>query len=417
MNHIPASQRAQVRLFWMHGVSMPMGVIMFNIIPLFALRLGAGPSQVGLIYALIWGADIFQYLTAPEVAFRQKKRWMFRLYSLAGLSFTGIFLVPMLSSLDAHDLQVPVLICVVGSYNIFVSMALSGWSAYIQKMIPLEVTGKFLGNLSAISSISWLVSAAVSGIFLGGAPALWRYYGIFGIVIPMLFLRVLIALRLPADSMEKIQERGKSKWYALLSPIKDASMLRYCLLAFGLTLLLSICVPLFPVFFRHVLTIPEAISLILLATPYSIAALFGKSIGNATDRGDFYSLTAFALFLAGISLLAVSFLPGGVNPVLTVLLAISVIALYGIANTITLICLGRERFVRVKENYESEYLGLGNASIGIGAVVGSVLGGILPGLIGRWFGSEYLYQWLFGFQSLLMFLMVFLLIIYRYRHN
>jgi MFS family permease len=415
MSRPPASQQAQVGLLWMHGISMPMGVVLFNVMPLFALRLGAGIDQVGLIYALIWGADILQYLAAPEVAYRQKKRWMITLYSLAGFSFTGIFLVPIFSNLEALPLRIPTLICVVGLYNIFVSMALSGWSAYIQKMIPLEVTGKFLGNLSAISSISWLVSAAVSGMFLGGAPALWRYYGIFGLVNLMLFLRVIIALRLPADPMEKIQERANSKWCALLAPIKDTSMLRYCLVAFSLTFLLSICIPLFPVFFRQVLNIPEAMSLILLATPYSIGALFGKKIGNATDLGDFYSLTAFALFLAGISLLAVGFLPRGSNPVVTGFLGIAAIALFGLANTITLICLGRERFARVKDHFESEYLGLGNASIGIGAVVGSVLGGVLPGIIGRWFEKEYLYNWLFGLQSLLLFLIVFLLIIFRSR--
>jgi MFS family permease len=199
---------------------------------------------------------------------------------------------------------------------------------------------------------------------------------------------------------------------ALLAPLKDPAMGRYAALALGLTALLSVSRPLFPAYFSVSLGVPDAMNVIILAAPFVAAALFGRAIGHLADRRGFHLLITVGMVIAGVSALATAVLSRFVNVAVVGALGLGALICSGLGIAVVEIALGRERFARTKPGFESEFLGLGNAVIGVGAAVGSLVGGALPDLCLRLVGAQDVYRGLFVAHSTLLFLVagVFLLI-------
>jgi hypothetical protein len=374
---------------------MPMGVVMFNTLPIFALRLGATVNQVGMVYALIWITDLLQYLLGPELARSQKKHWMTVFYTGACISFTGVFVIPLLPILHLSQLSLLVLLVAIGLYNAFTSLALAGYSAYIQKTFSLNITGQLLGKVQATGGLTWLVSALGVSLLLGNKPPIWRYYLIF--IFAQLFVLARVALTaygLLADPRPQNTVFSK-RTLALLAPLKSKSMFFYSLIAITLSLLISLPIPLFPSYFNNNLHVSEAFNVLILSAPYTAALFFGRSIGRKADAVNFHWLAAIAMGVISVSMVGIVHLAKIADPVLVGILGLVVVTIFGLGYSIVLIILSRERFARAPTGFESESLGLGNAAIGIGAAAGSLLGGSLPeivqNIIGRWGYSEVFY--------------------------
>ena len=391
---------------------MPMGVALYNVLPLFALRLGARTQVLGIIYALLWITDLLQYLASPEVGRRAKKRWMTMAYSCGAIVFSGLFVIPLVLPGLHSSLSIAGLLVVVGLYSVCTSLALTGWAPYVLTVIPLSVTGQFLGKVSAVHSMSWLASAVAASLFLGRDPALWRFYAFFGLACAGVCARVVLAAGLPPDPVMQVPGNMPKRLDALLAPLKDPAMSRYAALALGLAALLSVSRPLVPAYFSVSLGVPDAMNVIILAAPFLAAALFGRAIGRLADRRGFHLLITVGMVIAGVSALATAVLSRFVNVAVVGALGLGALICSGMGIAVVEIALGRERFARTKPGFESEFLGLGNAVIGVGAAVGSIVGGALPDLCLRLAGAQDVYRGLFVAHSMLLFLVagVFLLI-------
>jgi hypothetical protein len=143
-----------------------------------------------------------------------KKRWMLAWHIAAAVAYDGVFLIPLLSGSSHPTLPMLVLLAVVGLYNACASLFLTGWSAYVRAVIPLEVTGRFLGKFTAIGG-SWLLAAKVASFFLGSEPLLWRFY-FFRLASLVSWARLFLVASLPSDRQHLhpllLPERGLLSW-------------------------------------------------------------------------------------------------------------------------------------------------------------------------------------------------------------
>ena len=121
----------EYRLIAAQATGMPMGVVAFQRLPLFALRIGASVAQLGQLFALIWITDILQFLISGEVQRHRKQRWMRAAYWVAFLATLGYLLVPWLSERSSVGVVVVVLLTVVIVYNAALALAIAAWSPYV----------------------------------------------------------------------------------------------------------------------------------------------------------------------------------------------------------------------------------------------------------------------------------------------
>jgi len=138
-------------------------------------------------------------------------------------------------------------------------------------------------------------------------------------------------------------------------------------------------VPLFTPYLSVALGLPDGAVVLARSGTLLAPFLLGHALGRLADRAGFARPLAASLALGSVSALALAFLPASASSGVLTLLAGLVLAGFGLGNAAANTALGRERFARARHPYESEFLGLTNAGVGLGAALGSVVGGFLPG--------------------------------------
>ncbi len=387
-----------------NAASAPLTAALFNVLPLFALRLGAQVSALGVLNALLWVTDIFQFLSVPWMKRHVKKDWFAVWLLAAALSFTTLFLLPLVPAGAGISPALLYLAGVVTLYNVFLSLGLAAYSPYVRETIPLAVTGEFLGKVTALNNGGVLLSTLIASLFLAGNPELWRYYAFFALAALAAYARAFMASRLPADrGPTGVQEAGAGL-RSLLGPLKEPSNRSYTLVVVAVTALWSLPVPLFTPFLSRAAGLPDFVVVLTRAGTMLAPFLLGRFIGRMVDRRGFRMPMAGALALGALSSTALALHPTGAPVLPQALLGLLILGCFGIGNATSVTTLGRERFARSRPPFDSEFLGLTNAGIGIGATVGSVVGGLLPGLAAAWAGSDRQYQVTF-FALAILFLM------------
>ncbi len=369
--------RAELGLLGINAASTPLGAALFNVLPLFALRLGAGAGTLGVLNALMWVSDILQWLAVPTMSRFPLQRWFSRWLLAAATAFSGLLLLPLLPSRFGPGAILVALAAVVTAYNVCLSLGFTAYSPYIRRVIPLSVTGEFLGKATAVINGGQLASTVVAGLVLGSHPAAWRFYLFFGLAACSAFARAAIAWRLPPTESTPLPDRPQLA--ALLGPLRDPASRRYALVIMALTALWSMPVPLFTPYLSLSLGLPDGAVVLARAGTLLAPFVFGHAIGRLVDRAGFHLPLAGSLFLGALSSVALAFLPRAAPSLALTLLGAVALGSYGLGNAAANTALGKERFARARHPYESEFLGLTNAGVGLGAALGSVTGGLLPG--------------------------------------
>src|SRR5512145_2412561 len=111
-----AVRSAEARLLLLTASSTPMGAAMFNVLPLFALRIGASVAVLGVLYAVLWVTDVMQYLASARAKRGSKRRWLATWYLAAAVSFTAIFALPLLPQGAGPTVAIVILILIVLLY-------------------------------------------------------------------------------------------------------------------------------------------------------------------------------------------------------------------------------------------------------------------------------------------------------------
>jgi hypothetical protein len=370
------AKRAERLLIAISGMSSPAGAVFGNVMPLFALRIGASVGTLGVLYALLWVTDIMQFLAAPRLRRVSKQRWMLAWYALSALSFSTIFLIPLLP--QRPSLSTWFMLAVVGIYNLLLSTGLAAVSPYVRQMVPLEETGSYLGRTVAVISSGTLVSALLMGVALGSSPAMWRFYALFAVGNLALYLRILLAMRLPHDRADIgapiVQGTG------LLAPLRDRDSRAYAWVVMAATAVGALPAPLFAPYFSQALGLPDSLVVVVRTSTMVAAILLGTAIGRAADRFGFRLPLAAGLAASGLSSLVLVWLGRGMGTPALALAGALALAASGAGVTTVSTALGRERFVRARAPFEAEFLGLTSAAIGVGAALASIAGGLLPSL-------------------------------------
>lgn len=209
-----------------------MSVIAFQVLPLFALSLGASVTQLGQITALFWITDVMQFFIAPEVARHSKQRWMGVGYLLAAVITIGYLFVPLMYAARQAGAAVTLLMLVVAAYNVILSLGLAAWSPYVREMIPLKATGHFLGVLQSAGSAVILAGGVLAGLFLGSNPELWKFTVVFGVAIAAVFVRAVLIISLPSDGAALFSDQIRRRWQGLFVPLRDVRMRSFVAVVF-----------------------------------------------------------------------------------------------------------------------------------------------------------------------------------------
>lgn len=370
---------AEWGLLGINAASTPLGAALFNVLPLFALRLGASAGVLGGLYALLWVSDVLQYLVVPVMSRHPLQRWFARWLLAAAAGFSGLLFLPLLPQGTSPTVTLLALAGVVSVYNICLSTGFAAYSPYIRRVIPLNVTGEFLGKATAVINGGQLASTVVAGIILGTNPEMWQFYLFFGLAAASAFTRSLIAFRLP-PAPEDSSAPSAPGFGALLGPLRDPASRQYALVILALTALWSMPAPLFTPYLSLSLGLPDGAVVLARAGTLLAPFLLGHALGRLVDRMGFVVPLAGSMLLGAISSAALAFLPRSASPVVLTGLGALVLGGFGTGNAAANTALGKERFARARHPYEREFLGLTNAGVGLGAALGSALGGVLPGL-------------------------------------
>jgi MFS family permease len=341
----------------------------------FALALGAGPLQIGLLAALPMGLRLSQLVTSTR--FERLGRW--RTVALAGGTAGRIALLAGILTLlmPPGDARLWLLIAIVAAAaagGALYDLAVVAWMAEI---VPLRLRGDFFGRRNrAVAAVGMVVTLGAAGIIdaLGGAgeAAITGFAVIFtvGAAVGLLGLRVLA--RAPAGPPHPVVAPAPPLRIWIAEAFADRSF--YRLARFGLIwgFAVNFSSPFFAVYQISVLALPLTVVTLFKAITTVGMAASSWYWGRMTDHFGAKPVVRTGVYLISLTPLLWLFVrPGLIWPLIPIqiLSGLSFTAYEGNINNLVLKLAPRER--------RSRYLAVFGAAYGTGAVLGPIAGGLV----------------------------------------
>ncbi len=341
---------------------------------LFALALGATPTQIGLLSAL--PALLGNLLQIPYGILTEKlgKR---KLLIIIGSFWNRISLIMMafVPFFVAEDMRVNALILLATLRVTVGSLSVPAWTAIQAEIIPRQIRGKYYANRNVILNICGLVATFVAGRILAADfpinyKSLFVLAGITGLASTATFVKLDFKPVKPtekSDQRMKFSEKVKA-FSGMLKSAKDYSS--YCVSSFIWNIAATINGPFISIYFVEVLGGQPQNFAIVNGAATVAGILCQKYWGRLVDRygqknimlysGVGVIFVPFLWFASTISPLALlvnfwsGFMWGGYN-----------LAAFNLLLDIT------------PDANRSLYIGAYNTIIGVATTIGPVIGGFV----------------------------------------
>jgi MFS family permease len=254
----------------------------------FALLLGANSFQLGLMGALPFIGQAFQFVGA-YLEERVGNRRALTLYgSLLGrLVWVFLLALPFLSFLRGAELAI-FMVGLAISYA-FNGIAGNAWLSWMSDMVPARQRGSYFGLRNTVVGVATMASTFVAGQMLDsfrlrGTEAL-GYAAIFGLAIVAALGSALLVSRQPEPPLRP--KARVSVRELLVGPTHDRRFRSYALAAAGWALVTGIAAPFFNAYGLNNLQLSFSILALTAIVTSAVSLVFTPLTGRLQDKlGD-----------------------------------------------------------------------------------------------------------------------------------
>ncbi len=276
---------------------------------LFALALGATPSQIGMLNA--FPALLGNILQIPYgiLAERLGKRRLLVIIGSFWLRISWLFLAFLPLFMPA-PLRVPAII-VLATLRITVgSLGTPAWTSIQAQMIPHGIRGKYYANRNVILNIAGLATTVIAGRILGVSfpfnyQTLFIIAAILGLTSTALFTRIPIAEAVPKGRAAKAKISLKQRIARFRELLRsDRNFAVYCGTSLVWNLGVSVAGPLVSIYFIRELYGPEGFWAVVTGASILGGILCQRYWGRLADRFGQKNVMS----VAGLGAVAIPFL-------------------------------------------------------------------------------------------------------------
>jgi MFS family permease len=271
----------------------------------FALLLGAGAFELGVIGALPFVSQLFQFVGAYLEERRGERR---RITALtAGISrglWVLIALLPFVG-MPAVARMALFMLLLIGSQAL-IGITANAWTSWMTDLVPARQRGQYFGFRNTVASVTAIASTWVAGAVLdhfravGQEPA--GYALIFGGAVIAALAGVVVLLRQPEPQLSRRPRVRASELFS--APLRERSFLTMSLLATGWSLATGIAGPFFNAYGIQTLQLSFTLLAQFAIATSAVSIVTQPLIGRLQDR---YGTKTVMI----ISMLGVSPLPWG----------------------------------------------------------------------------------------------------------
>lgn len=344
----------------------------------FALLLGATPFELGVLGALPFVSQLFQFVGAYlEERLGKRRRLTVITSALSRGLWALIALLPFLGGLGSARMSILLVLLIIS--QALIGIAVNAWTSWMTDLVPPRQRGRYFGFRNTVASITAMIST-------WGAGALLDYYEqinndalgyalIFGAAVITAIAGVIVLDRQPEPP---IQRRERVRAVELFSaPMRNRPFRGFSLICTGWALVTGIAGPFFNAFGIQTLGLSFT-TLALFGVATSAVAIFTQPfIGRLQDRyGSRLVLVCCAIGVVPLPL-------GWVFSTPTFLLPLWLTSIFsgvfwpgitqGMVNLV---------MERAPNEGRGAYVAFYGAITGVGTFIAGLLGGVIASAIG-----------------------------------
>jgi len=251
----------------------------------FALLLGANNFQLGLLAALPFIGQLFQFLSAYLEARFANRRAIVLYSALVGrLVWALLLCLPFTGWPSAWQLTI-FFIALGFSYGLN-GMAGNAWISWMSDLVPANRRGSYFGVRNTVGGISAMISVFAAGLALDhfrarGAEA-QGYALIFGVAALAAFGAAWLIARQPEPPLTPRPWNGMSS--LLLDPLRNPSFLHFTVLSTAWALVTGIAAPFFNAYGLTALQLDFSLLALTGVVTSAVALFFSPLVGWLMDR-------------------------------------------------------------------------------------------------------------------------------------
>ena len=378
MQKLSEDQRKKAqRLFFLF---MTFNVVSFqflsgNIITLYALRLGAGTTIIGLIFSFISMAQVLPLLGRPIVTRWGSVRTMGICWFLRYLLITPAIIAPLFSKHFGSDLVLLLIIIGLLGFNLARGIGLTGQNHLIGAITTDVDRGIFLSRFQIVIHIVSVATGLFIAAVLDFKTPLYIYSIILSAGVLSGFVATYLIFKLPEPPL--LNSKKTTKFMSnILQSFKRSGIRKFILLlitAFSLTAMIQ---PFLIVFFKQILNQGDNAIALLLVFGSVGAIIMALLTGFVVDRLGAKPLLIISSCLLLLTIFPLIFFPELNNHSSLIFGAINFLfismAINGVLSTSNIYF-----FSIINENERLDMSIVYFLFTGIAATLGSILGGAL----------------------------------------
>lgn len=343
-----------------------------------ALMLGAGDLALGVISALPFAGQLFQFVGAYLEDRLGRRRELVLATAISGrVLWALIAILPFLTFLGF--IRLPIFLLVLACSQALLGIAANGWMSWMGDLVPAAQRGRFFGIRNTITSFTAMISAWLAGLALDhyhaqGNPAI-GYALVYGVGVLCALAGGAVLRRQPEPPIQPHQRLSVIELFRI--PLANRRFRILIMGACGWSLATGIAAPFFNAYGLQTLQLSFA-ALALMGVITSATTLVTQPlIGHLQDRyGDKHVLIASIIGVVWLPwnwvIATPTFLaPVWINAVLSGIFWPGIIQ--GLVNL---------QIDRAPTEGRGAYVAAYGALTGVATLVASVLGGMLATRMG-----------------------------------
>jgi len=355
-----------------------VGVLFFfsiygSVLFLFARKLGASETIIGLLAALIPMSVLIQVPLARDVETRGKKRLLIPAWALTAAISVPLVLIPFLPA--ARSLRLGVLVAVVALTALMRQPALVAWMPLLSDIIPTDIRGRFFGRMRTAWQSSALILTLSIAMLFGKEAAWWQFQVVFSIGILSVLVRLPIMRRIP-ELAPRPEARNRGRFSFVGEALRDRSFACFAVLVGLVSLMAMAMSPHVVVYMRDVLAYRDDFIIVSTQALPLLGAITTLVLwGHLADRIGTRAILIFTSVGTALTTLVWLFIvPGSVAG--QVVLAVSLFA-RGLMQAGFGIAAVRFVYGALPRNNKTGYLATHTVAMSLGLGLGPLLAGLV----------------------------------------
>jgi MFS family permease len=263
----------------------------------FALMLGAGDLELGVIAALPFVGQLFQFVGAYlEERLGERRRMTVISCGISRSLWALLAALPFLAALGAARL--PIFLLVLAISQALIGITANAWTSWMSDLVPPRQRGRYFGMRNTVCSITAMASSWLAGRALdqyrGAGAEPFGYALIFGVATICAIAGVLVLRYQPEPPLRRVERVSIRKLFS--APLRHARFRTMSLASAGWALAIGLPAPFYNAHGIQNLQLSFATLALFAIVTSAVALITQPLIGRLQDRyGDKNVLVGCAL--------------------------------------------------------------------------------------------------------------------------